>query len=294
MRLNRTGQHERRSTLKKIIITADDYGMSAAVNRAIDEGVDCGVITSTNVMTNMPFYQDAVRLKETKASIGIHWNLTCGYPVLSGSEIPSLVQENGEFHGYNDFRTRFRQGRINGEDIARELQAQYHLFHELLGEPDYWNTHENCHVDFKIFQLFVSIARELKISKMRSHQRIYVRPKEGKGSYSLKWRMIEPVKSGILDSWQNKAHRAGISSPDGRICCLEDSDSHDVQYVMNHIRWGNKTVGEYAFHPAVECDSRFFGDMTDNRITEYAIATDKNTLRYIRDAGIELVNFDSV
>ena len=280
--------------MKQLIITADDYGMSAAVNKAIDEGIECGIITSTNVMTNMPFYKDAVRLKDTEASTGIHWNLTCGYPVLPKSEIPSIVQENGEFYSYNDFRARFRNGQINDQDIIRELQAQYNLFFDLMGAPHYWNTHENCHVDFKIFQLFVKTAHDLKITKMRSHQRIYVKPKEGKGSYSLKWRLIEPVKSRILDSWQNKAHQAGIASPDGRICCLEDSDSHDIQYVVNHIDWGRKTIGEYAFHPATECDSRFFGEMTDNRIIEYAIATDKNVLQYIKNAGIQLVNFDSV
>ena len=142
--------------------------------------------------------------------------------------------------------------------------------------------------------MFVKTAQDLKIAKMRSHQRIYVPPKDGKSSYSWKWRLIEPVKSRILDSWQAKAHQAGIASPDGRICCLEDADSHDVQYVMNHIEWGKKTIGEYAFHPATECDSRFFGDMTDNRLIEYSIATDKNVLQYINDAGIELVNFDSV
>lgn len=280
--------------MKKIIITADDYGMSAAVNKAIDEGIECGIITSTNVMTNMPFYHDASKLKNTNASVGLHWNLTCGYPVLSRTEIKSLVQDNGEFYGYSDFRNRFRQGMIDNEDIAKELRAQYGLFYDLMGEPDYWNTHENCHVDFKIYQLFVSTAQDLNIKKMRSHQRIYVRPKAGKGSYSLKWKIIEPIKARILDFWQNDAHKKGIASPDGRVCCLDSSDWHDMQYIINNIGWKGKTIGEFAFHPATECDSRFFGEMTDSRIAEYAIATDKSVLKYISDAGIQLVNFDSV
>lgn len=280
--------------MKKLIITADDYGMSQAVNRAIDEGIDNGVITSTNVMTNMPFWQEAEHLKETKASIGLHWNLTCGFPVSDKKEIRSLVRDDGEFHSYDDFRARFREGQIDREDILRELKAQYNLFRELIGEPEYWNTHENCHVDFKIFQLFVETARSLKINKMRSHQRIYVNPKEGKSSYSLKWRIMEPVKSRILDSWQNQAHRLGIASPDGRICCLEDSDSHDLPYVLNNIQWKNKTVAEYAFHPATTCDSRFFGEMTENRIIEYQIAVDSKVPEYIRNSGIQLVNFEAV
>ena len=48
--------------MKKLIVTADDYGMSRAVNAAIDAGIEAGLITSTNVMTNMPFYREAVKL----------------------------------------------------------------------------------------------------------------------------------------------------------------------------------------------------------------------------------------
>ena len=50
--------------MKKLIVTADDYGMSSAVNRAIDAGAKIGLITSTNVMTNMDYYCEAVKLKE--------------------------------------------------------------------------------------------------------------------------------------------------------------------------------------------------------------------------------------
>ena len=73
--------------MKKLIITADDYGMSKAVNEAIEAGIDAGLITSTNVMTNMPFYKDAVKLKDKKGiSVGLHWVLACGKPILPKDE----------------------------------------------------------------------------------------------------------------------------------------------------------------------------------------------------------------
>ena len=55
--------------MKKLIITADDYGMSKAVNDAIDAGIAAGLITTTNVMTNMPYYEEAVKLYPATASI---------------------------------------------------------------------------------------------------------------------------------------------------------------------------------------------------------------------------------
>lgn len=49
--------------MKQLIITADDYGMSRAVNDAIEAGMAAGLITTTNVMTNMPLYKEAKTLK---------------------------------------------------------------------------------------------------------------------------------------------------------------------------------------------------------------------------------------
>lgn len=280
--------------MKKLIITADDYGMSRAVNEAIEAGIETGVITSTNVMTNMPYYKDGVRLLNTNASVGIHWNLTCGVPVSKAEDIPSIVADNGEFFSYNDFRQRYRKGLISDKDISKELLAQYKRYKKVLGEPEYWNTHENVHVDFKIYKLFVKVAVKLGILKMRSHQRIYVKPKNGRGSYSKLWFIMEPAKSKLLDRWQHNAHKMGIASTDGRICCLEDSDSHDFKYVLNHVEWKKKTVGEIAIHPATQCDSKYFGEMTGNRLVEYKIATNSAILEMAKNADIEIVNFDAV
>ena len=45
--------------MKYMIITADDYGISEAVNQGIEEGIAAGFLTSTNLMTNMPFREQA-------------------------------------------------------------------------------------------------------------------------------------------------------------------------------------------------------------------------------------------
>lgn len=70
--------------MKQLIITADDYGMSRAVNDAIEAGMAAGLITTTNVMTNMPLYKEAKTLKDTfpNVSVGVHWTLSgAGKPV---------------------------------------------------------------------------------------------------------------------------------------------------------------------------------------------------------------------
>ena len=278
--------------MKKLIITADDYGMSRAVNDAIDAGIAAGLITSTNVMTNMPFYKEAVKLKEIpNVSVGLHWVLASGKPVLPADAIPTLVSSNGEFYPYSEFRKRLRKKLISFDDIKKELIAQYNLYYELMGQPDYWNTHQNTHVDFGIYRLFVDTAAELGINKMRSHQRIYVHGSDSSQKLPLTWRLAEPIKSRILDTWQHNAHKKGMASPEGLIVCLNGSDVNKPEYLFEHIDWKNKNIGEYVIHPATENDSPYFGKIVDQRIREYEMFSSIRTKEIIERADIELTKY---
>ena len=278
--------------MHKLIITADDYGMSPAVNKAIDAGIEAGLITATNVMTNMPYYKEAKKLIDNKlASVGMHWVLTCGKPVLPIKEIPTLVAPNGEFYDYPEFRKRYRNHQINNEEIRKELKAQYQLFINDVGTPDYWNTHQNFHVDFSIYNTIVQLAKELGINKMRSHQRIYVPASDNSDLMSKSWRIIEPVKSRIIDTWQRNAHKIGIKSPDGLILNLNHSDVYKLEYTFNNIQWKKHTLGEYVIHPATEADSPYFGEIVERRIWEYKAFCSEETKSIIRKADIELVSY---
>lgn len=280
--------------MKQLIITADDYGMSKAVNEAIEAGMSAGLITSTNVMTNMPVYKDAKWLKDKhpNISVGLHWTLSgAGKPVSSIGDVPTLVNEKGDFFPYVDFRKRYRKGLIKNEEILLELRNQFDLFYGLMGMPDYWNTHQNTHVDFKIYQLFVELASELHIPAMRSHQRIYVPASDSKDKLPLTWRIIEPLKSRLIDHWQNNAHKKGIASPEGLIVTLRASDMNYIDYVFKNIQWGKHNVGEFVIHPATKNDSPYFGKIIDQRITEYELFISEKTIKEIEACGIQLVNY---
>ena len=108
--------------MKQLIITADDYGMSRAVNDAIEAGMAAGLITTTNVMTNMPLYKEAKTLKDKfpNVSVGVHWTLSgAGKPVTPKDQVPTLVNEKGDLFTYAEFRKRYRNGLIKDEEILK-------------------------------------------------------------------------------------------------------------------------------------------------------------------------------
>src|SRR5262245_27469863 len=99
-------------------------------------------------MVNIPACEAAATLPNrfSQCSVGVHWTLTQGRPVLSPTVLPSLVNSSGEFHNIEEFRSRWLLGRIRREEIRSELQAQHDRLVQLAGPPDFWNTHENVHV----------------------------------------------------------------------------------------------------------------------------------------------------
>lgn len=280
--------------MKKLIITADDYGMSPAVNQAIDEGIAAGLITSTNVMMNMPVCNEAVRLKGTGASVGLHWVLTCGKPLLPWEKVPSLTADNGEFYPLSEFWKRYQKGLILEDEIERELTAQYEAYVSILGQPEYWNTHQHVHIAWKLYPLFLSLAVKLGMMKMRNNRRIYVPGSNRANNRSLKWKMLEPVKNSVLSLWQRKARGQGVAFPDGLIVALGRDDPENPEYLFHHIQWNGKEIGEYMIHPAVEYDSRYFETLIERRMQEYRIFTSEQTHRILADVGIELVSYSAL
>lgn len=83
--------------MKKLIINADDFGYSRAVNYGILDAYKYGLVTSTTIMSGMPGFYPAVEIAKANLGlgVGVHLTLTCGKPVLNN--VNKLVDENGIF-----------------------------------------------------------------------------------------------------------------------------------------------------------------------------------------------------
>lgn len=280
----------------KLIITADDYGMCESVNRAIDACIASGVVCSTNVMTNMEYAHEAAMLKEKfpGVSVGLHYNFTVGKPISPMEKVRSLVDENGVFLSYGEIRNRQKQKKYLAEEVLLEMTAQYNRYVEICGEPDYWNTHENVHVYPGAYQLFRDKSLELGIKKMRSHQRIFIPSSNGVTDKSWKWKLTNPIKQVMLNTWQRGSRKLGVSSPDGLLVRMNEEDKLHLEYLFKNIHWGNNCVAEIAIHPAMDGESPYFGEITDLRVKEYECFSRREVIDIAVSAGVDMVGFEAV
>lgn len=146
----------------KLIINADDFGLSKSITDGIIEGIKDGYITSTSLMVNMPFAKYAIdeAVKNNINCIGLHVNLTAGKPVI---ENKNLVDENG-FFLHNKIQKE--NSKLTYEDVYTEIIAQLELVRKYSNgkiKIDHLDTHHYMFCNETIKKAVIDIANKLDI-----------------------------------------------------------------------------------------------------------------------------------
>ena len=111
---------------RRLIVNADDFGLSEAVNEGIVEAHQRGIVTSTSLIASGAAFEHAVALARAIGTIdvGVHLTLTEEEPLSNRSDIPTLL-DGDRFHPHTtSFVKRYFAGRISLEEVERELDAQ--------------------------------------------------------------------------------------------------------------------------------------------------------------------------
>ena len=174
------------STKKKIIINADDYGISLSVNRGIEEAYKKGMLTSTSVITNGEAYSEAdiklLRDKHPHLGIGLHLNVIEGRSSL-GKQKPhnKLCHKDGRFkHSFlslflNSFNSSFLA------EVERDFRHQIETLIKDIGSIDHLNSHQYCNTPPAIFDISCKLAREYGITYIRvANEKIVISKVRGK------------------------------------------------------------------------------------------------------------------
>src|SRR5262245_58384366 len=85
----------------QLIVTADDFNLSAGVSRGILEAHHHGIVTETSVMVNLGDLQQASAMLASapQLGVGLHLNITRGRPLAPPSAVAELLGSNGQFLG---------------------------------------------------------------------------------------------------------------------------------------------------------------------------------------------------
>jgi predicted glycoside hydrolase/deacetylase ChbG (UPF0249 family) len=279
---------------QSLIITADDYGMCEAVNRAIEECIAAGAVQATCVMTNMPAFRTVETLKRRfpQSSLGIHWTLTEGRPILSAASVTSLLRGDGSFHSPSELRRRWLRRQIKTNEITAELRAQYRLFRETAGEPEFWNTHQNFHVWPGLFDVCVGLGQELGIPSMRCHRRITVPLGCDANSYNIR-HPISWFKAQMINRWAKAAESHGVRMPAGLLHAPGyGADAASLEEIVMRLPWNSvRAAVELIVHPATTSEDPLFHRNAQRRLDEYLMFKDPRLGDRLDQLGVKTVGF---
>lgn len=157
--------------MKRLIVNADDFGLTEGVNRAVIEGHLDGIITSASLLANGAGFQSAVELakKHIHLGVGVHLNLTQGRPIANSREITNLLDPEGQFFsGPLNQVKRLLTGQTRLDDVETELRAQIARVRCSGVRITHLDGHQHIHVLPKVFNIVIRLAKEFGIAAIRS------------------------------------------------------------------------------------------------------------------------------
>ncbi|TVT37871.1 ChbG/HpnK family deacetylase [Hymenobacter setariae] len=113
--------------MKKLVINCDDFGWDAPATQAILELGAAGQVSSTTVMANFASaaeLRELAKLASPTLSVGLHLTLNAGQPLSAASQVPSLVNADGQFYSSSQLWQRFLRGKVRRTELQLEIAAQ--------------------------------------------------------------------------------------------------------------------------------------------------------------------------
>ncbi|MDE2777551.1 MAG: ChbG/HpnK family deacetylase [Chloroflexota bacterium] len=159
--------------MPKLIITADDCGLTEAINQEAGELHQRGYISAASVMTNYPAYEHALALFRARPELdlGIHLSLTDGHPVSGQNEPhPHLLDEDFSFRGNLSLYMRSHFFSASAAAwIRNELDAQLRRFTDAGLAPRHISTHHHFHSIPLLRRIVHEMAKEHRVIWVRAH-----------------------------------------------------------------------------------------------------------------------------
>ena len=286
-------QSEFNSEHLRVIINADDFGMSEEVNEAVIRAYREGVLTSTSLMVTGAAFEQAVRFaKENPGlAVGIHLVTVVGKSVLSRAEIPALVDEEQNFSNNPTlaglkyyFSPRARR------QIRKELSAQFEKFRATGLPLSHIDGHLHLHVHPVIFNAALELGEQFGALRMRvpSEER---RLALAFDRANLLRKTIHAVLFGALARYMKSRLRERGFAYAERVYGNLQSGAMSERYFLYALDNLTAETNEIYFHPAVYSDDRLLSSDARQGSIEFEALTSAKVKERLQELGVKLTNY---
>ncbi|WP_238907193.1 carbohydrate deacetylase [Clostridium sp. YIM B02506] len=146
----------------RLIINADDFGLTLGISKGIIEGLKNGIITDTSAMVNSKYFEESLDLAKAAGikSMGVHLNITALRPISKSQYVKTIIDSEGNFYKNPSLIPKG----YSYEEIERELRAQIEKFLNTGLVLDHLDVHHGFNaMEEKLFTLVMNLAKEYKV-----------------------------------------------------------------------------------------------------------------------------------
>ena len=274
--------------MRRLIVNADDLGITAPRTHGIFQCMEEGVVRSATLIVNMADSLNAARrLKESSIPAGLHINLTEGSALTPEKDVATLLDARGYFLGRDRLHQAFDDGVVKKEHLEREIRAQIEWFLDNAGAPTHCDSHHHLHIHPQVAPLLGPILNRYGISAIRVPLEITER---------LAWE-ITPERTAFIGKINEQARAAKpiFESADLRttdhfrgLALSGEAGAKRLRSLLMALPEGTT---ELMVHPGA-CDP--LGDefsRDPQRETERNMLLDPELPALLRSRGIELIGF---
>ncbi len=287
--------------MRRLIINADDFGLTAGVNRAIVEAHENGVVSSATLMANGQAFAQAVSLAQStpRLGVGCHVVLVDGAPLLPQTQVHSLLDRSGNSAGDPRFREGISKfgalamlGRLAADEIEAEATAQIRKL-QASGIPvTHLDSHKHTHLFPRVLRPLLRAAKSCGVRAIRNpFERIQGSQLAASPSLWRRWTEVGVLRS-FARQFREAVQQAGIATPDGTLAIVATGTLNErlLRLMVENLPEG---TWELVCHPGYN-DADLQGIRTrlrESREQELRILTSPSTRDLLAANGVEIVSF---
>ena len=244
--------------MRRLIVNADDFGLTCGVNRAIVEAHEQGIVTSATLMANGGALPQAIELAASapRLSIGCHVVLVDGSPISDAAHVASLTAGNGapRFRtSIFDFALNCLRGKFVAGEIEAEATAQIRKLQAAGIVVSHLDTHKHTHLFPQVLRPLLRAAKNCGVRAVRNPaEPIPLGRVASNPALWKRWAQAR-VLNRLANEFRSAVQDAGMSTPEGTLGIVATGimDERLLQAIIEHTPDG---TWELVCHPGYDDD----------------------------------------
>jgi chitin disaccharide deacetylase len=284
--------------VRRLVVNADDFGLSSGVNRAVAEAHDRGLLTSATLMANGLAAPEAMQIaiRRPGLSVGCHVQLVDGTPLSPPQEIATLVDPVGNFsESFGSFAFAALRGKIDPEQVELEATAQMRKLAAGGIKLSHFDTHKHVHIFPSVLRPMLRAAQKCGIGAVRNP--FTPAAALASGPYLLRpglWTRYFGVRilGALSGTFKQAVANAGLVTTDGTLGIVTTGalDEHLWAAIARSIPQG---TWEFVCHPGYnDADlARIRTRLRESRAQELRILTSAAARDVLKQNQVDVISY---